>query len=145
MRGLKMNADYIHDQLDASGQFEMLSDDHSLPLVAWSCKPDDPYTAFDLEDKVREQADAKAHVDRSTFVNGEIDRLDESIEEVATELTEFTSDQRTENDATRARTNRTEVMVEQLLRQRGRRPPKKSEPRRALDRSVGIDPDHPLK
>ena len=50
-----MNADYIRDQLDASGEFEMLSDDHSLPLVAWSCKPDDPYTAFDLEDKVRER------------------------------------------------------------------------------------------
>ena len=25
------------------------------PLIAWSCKDDDPYTAFDLSDKLRER------------------------------------------------------------------------------------------
>lgn len=98
-----------------------------------------------VREEVREEADAKAHESRTGHVNGEIKRLDESIDDVATELTEFTSDQRTENDATRARTVRTEVMVETLLRTRGRKPPKKSETRKQLDRKVGIDPDHPLK
>lgn len=98
-----------------------------------------------VREEVRIEADAKAHEVRTGHVNGEINRLDKSIEDVATELTEFTSDQRTENDATRARTTRTEVMVETLLRTRGRKPPKKTEARKQLDRKVGIDPDHPLK
>jgi len=55
MKGLKANADYIREEIASTGQFVILSDDHSLPLVAWSCKDDDPYTAFDLSDKLRQR------------------------------------------------------------------------------------------
>ena len=55
MRSLKANADFIREGLLASKQFTLLSDDHSLPLVAFGCKPEDPFTAFDLADKVRER------------------------------------------------------------------------------------------
>ena len=55
MQGLKQNTDYIREKLEATGQFDILSDNHSLPLVAWACKPGDPYTAYDLSDKVRER------------------------------------------------------------------------------------------
>jgi glutamate decarboxylase len=55
MDGLKQNTDYIRERLEATGQFDILSDDRSLPLVAWACKPDDPFTAYDLSDKVRER------------------------------------------------------------------------------------------
>lgn len=55
MKALKENADYIRSRLVETGEFDMLSDDHSLPLVAWAVRPDDPYTAFDLSHKLRER------------------------------------------------------------------------------------------
>lgn len=55
MTALKCNADYIREQLAATGQFDVVSDDHSLPLVAWTVKPEVDYTAFDLSDKLRER------------------------------------------------------------------------------------------
>jgi glutamate decarboxylase len=55
MRALKTNADYIREQLAASGRFEIIGDDQSLPLIAWAVKANDPYTAFDLSDKLRER------------------------------------------------------------------------------------------
>ena len=55
VKALKHNSDFIREQLMATGQFEILSDDHSLPLVAWAVRQDDPYTAFDLSHKLREK------------------------------------------------------------------------------------------
>ena len=55
MQGLKRNTDYIRERLTATGKFHFLSDDRSLPLVVWSCKPEDPFTAYDLSEKVRER------------------------------------------------------------------------------------------
>lgn len=55
MRALKKNADYIRSQIQSIGEFNMLSDDHSLPLVAWSVNEEAPYTAFDLSDQLRER------------------------------------------------------------------------------------------
>jgi glutamate decarboxylase len=52
---LKQNADYIREKLEDTDRFDILSDDHSLPLVAWACKSGDPYTAYDLSDKLRER------------------------------------------------------------------------------------------
>jgi glutamate decarboxylase len=55
MRALKTNADCIRKQLEAMDLFDMLSDDHSLPLVAWAIRENDRYTAFDLSEKLRER------------------------------------------------------------------------------------------
>jgi hypothetical protein len=77
-------------------------------------------------------------------VNGEIIRLDGRIDDVATSLEVHAAEQRKENRAARARTIRTEVMIEQLLRRRGVKPPAKSRQRREIDRAAGIDPDDPL-
>ncbi|MCK5683531.1 glutamate decarboxylase [bacterium] len=55
MRGLKANSDFIREEIIKMGEFDILSDDHSLPLVAWACKHNRPFTAFDLSDKLRER------------------------------------------------------------------------------------------
>lgn len=55
MKSLKTNADYIREELESTGLFDILSDDHSLPLIAWDVKENDRYTAFDLSDKLRER------------------------------------------------------------------------------------------
>jgi len=55
MQSLKQNADYIRERIDSIEEFELLSDDHSLPLVAWSVSADSDYTAFDISDKLRER------------------------------------------------------------------------------------------
>ncbi len=55
MEALKTNADYIRAQLAATNQFDIVSDDHSLPLIAWTVKPEVEYTAFDLSDKLRQR------------------------------------------------------------------------------------------
>ena len=55
IRSLKQNSDYIRDRLNETGRFTMLSDNRSLPLVAFSVKPEDPYTAFDLSHRLREK------------------------------------------------------------------------------------------
>jgi hypothetical protein len=101
-----------------------------------------------VEHRVRSEiaADAKVEqaAERVDHVDSEINRLDDSIGEVDSSLDEHVDEQRVENQATRARTVRTEVMVEQLLRRRGSSPPKKSEKYKTLQKSVGIDPDDPL-
>jgi len=55
MEALKINADYIREQLVATNQFDIVSDDHSLPLIAWTVKPEVEYTAFELSDKLRQR------------------------------------------------------------------------------------------
>lgn len=55
MTALKQNADYIRERIEVTGDFDIMSDDHSLPLVAWAVKDSAPYTAFDLSDKLRER------------------------------------------------------------------------------------------
>ncbi len=55
MKALKRNADYIRERLVDTDQFDVLSDDRSLPLVALSVRPELPYTAFDLSHKLREK------------------------------------------------------------------------------------------
>ncbi|MEM8864050.1 MAG: glutamate decarboxylase [Planctomycetota bacterium] len=55
MHALKQNADYIRERIAEAGDFDMLGDDRSLPLVAWAINDDAPYTAFDLSDKLRER------------------------------------------------------------------------------------------
>jgi glutamate decarboxylase len=55
MKALKDNADYIREKLSETGLFDILSDDRSLPLVAWAVRANDRYMAFDLSDKLRER------------------------------------------------------------------------------------------
>ena len=55
MSALKQNADHIRDRIEVIDEFDIMSDDHSLPLVAWAVKDSAPYTAFDLSDKLRER------------------------------------------------------------------------------------------
>jgi glutamate decarboxylase len=55
MTDLQANADYVREQLEATGLFDILSDDKSLPLIAWAVKENDRYTAFDLSEKLRER------------------------------------------------------------------------------------------
>ena len=55
MNNLKTNSDYIRGQLDSTGLFDILSDDRSLPLIAWTVKKNDRYNAFHLSDKLRER------------------------------------------------------------------------------------------
>ncbi len=54
MRNAKQVSDFIRHRLEAMEQFDIVSDDHSLPLIAWSVKADAGYTAFELSDKLRE-------------------------------------------------------------------------------------------
>lgn len=94
--------------------------------------------------QIADEQKTEAAVERVEHVDSEINRLDKSIGEVDKALGDHADEQSVENDATRARTVRTEVMVEQLLRRRGSRPPIKSEKYKTLQKSVGIDPDDPL-
>jgi len=55
MKNLKANADYIREEIIKIGDFEILSNAYSLPLVAWSCKAGAVYSAFHLSDKLRER------------------------------------------------------------------------------------------
>lgn len=55
MNALKTNADYIRSQLEAADLFDILSDDHSLPVIAWAIRENDRYNAFDLSYKLRER------------------------------------------------------------------------------------------
>jgi hypothetical protein len=94
--------------------------------------------------QVADEHKAEAAVERVEHVDAEINRLDKSVGEVDDALEGHVDEQRVENQATRARTVRTEVMVEQLLRRRGSKPPKKSKRYKDLQESVGIDPKDPL-
>lgn len=101
-----------------------------------------------VEDRVRgqvvEEQKVEAAAHRAEHVDAEINRLDESVGNIDSSLTEHVDEQRIENQATRARTVRTEVMIEQLLRRRGSRPPSMSPKYKALQMSVGVDTDDPL-
>jgi glutamate decarboxylase len=55
LKGLKANADYLRAGIEATGRFDILSNDHGVPLIAWACKPDDPFTAYDLSHKLRQR------------------------------------------------------------------------------------------
>ncbi len=54
MKNLKTVGDYISSKLAAHEDFEMLSDNHSLPIAVWQLKKDVPYTVFQLSDKIRQ-------------------------------------------------------------------------------------------
>jgi hypothetical protein len=101
-----------------------------------------------IEDRTRavieKETETKAAAIRVEFVDSEIGRLDGAVQGVSTSLDEHVDEQRTENQASRDRTVRTEVMVESLLRSRGRKPPKKSNLYKARQRAAGVDPDDPL-
>ncbi len=55
MENLKGTAAYLTDELNKRGDFNILSDDHSLPLVAAMLKSEERFTVFDLSDKLRER------------------------------------------------------------------------------------------
>ncbi|KAI7889522.1 glutamate decarboxylase [Mucor mucedo] len=57
MKNLISNADYLSDQLEATGKFNILSEKsgRGLPLVAFSLKAKKVYDEFDLSSKLRER------------------------------------------------------------------------------------------
>jgi len=54
MRNLRGVADYLAEQLEATGVCEILGSRQALPLVAFALKPDAGFTVFQLSDKLRE-------------------------------------------------------------------------------------------
>ncbi len=70
--------------------------------------------------------------------------IQSDLDGVETDLDAHMLDQSKENEADKLRSLRQEMMLEQLLRLRGRTPPKKAESLRDPERAVGIDPDNPF-
>lgn len=66
------------------------------------------------------------------------------INDVEKDLDTHVEVQQKENEADKLRSLRQEMMLEQLIRLRGRTPPKKAESLRDAERAVGIDPDDPF-
>jgi glutamate decarboxylase len=55
MQNLMETAKYLGGMLRQTGHFNLLNDDHSLPLIATELKGEPNFTVFDLSDKLRER------------------------------------------------------------------------------------------
>jgi glutamate decarboxylase len=55
MNNLMETARYLGSMLRQTGHFELLNDNHSLPIIATSLKGEPNFTVFDLSDRLRER------------------------------------------------------------------------------------------
>lgn len=72
------------------------------------------------------------------------DLLKVQVDGIGTDLVNHTKEQAKENQASKLSSVRQEMMLEELLRARGRTPPVKTAAQINAERAIGINPDNPL-